>query len=52
MDADALAMLYLGDVAPSALAATGRLTALKTDALRVADHLFATPESPWSGTFF
>jgi predicted acetyltransferase len=52
MDVDALAMAYLGDVAPSALAATGRLTAVKTDALRVADQLFATPESPWCGTYF
>lgn len=49
---DALAMLYLGDVAPSALAATGRLTVVKSDALRVADRLFATPGSPWCGTFF
>jgi predicted acetyltransferase len=52
LDADALAMLYLGDTIPSALAAAGRLTVVKADALRVADELFAVPEMPWSGTFF
>jgi predicted acetyltransferase len=52
MDVAALAMLYLGDVAASTLAATGRLTAMKADAPRVADRLFGVPESPWCGTFF
>lgn len=52
MDVAALAMLYLGDVAASALAATGRLTVVKADALRVADRLFGVPGSPWCGTFF
>lgn len=52
MDAETLAMLYLGDVTPSALAATGRLTVVKSDALRVADRLFAVGQAPWSGTFF
>ena len=49
---DALAALYLGDVAASALATAGRLRAAKADALRVADRLFAVPDSPWCGTFF
>ncbi len=52
LGADALAMLYLGDVMPSALAATGRLTVVKADALSVADRLCAVAGSPWAGTYF
>jgi predicted acetyltransferase len=49
---DALAALYLGDVAASALATVGRLTVVKADALGVADRLFAVPAAPWCGTYF
>ena len=49
---DSLAMLYLGDVSASALAATGRLTAHEPAALARADRLFVTDRSPNSGTFF
>lgn len=52
VDVDALATLYLGDVLPSALVGTGRLTVEKADALRVADRLFAVQGAPWCGTFF
>ena len=52
LDVAALATIYLGDVPPSALAATGRLTAVKDDAVGVADRLFAVPTSPWCGSYF
>jgi predicted acetyltransferase len=52
LDVDVLAELYLGDLAPSALAGVGRIGAAKADALRVADRLFAVPCSPWCGTYF
>jgi predicted acetyltransferase len=52
MDVDTLAELYLGDVSPSALAAVGRVSAAKPEALAVADRLFAVQGSPWCGTFF
>jgi predicted acetyltransferase len=52
LDVADLGALYLGDVAPSALAATGRLTAVKADAVSVADRLFAVAESPWCGSYF
>ena len=52
MDVAALSTLFLGDVSPTALATAGRLTAIKTDALAVADRLFAVPTSPWCGTYF
>ncbi|HYS41286.1 MAG TPA: sterol carrier protein domain-containing protein, partial [Pseudonocardiaceae bacterium] len=52
MDVATLSTLFLGDIAPSALAMTGRLTTIKTDALAVADRLFAVPASPWCGTYF
>lgn len=51
-DVAVLGRLYLGDVAPSALAATGWLTAHDPTALPAADALFATGQVPWSGTFF
>jgi predicted acetyltransferase len=52
MDVATLSTVFLGDIAPSALAMTGRLTTIKTDALAVADRLFAVPASPWCGTYF
>jgi predicted acetyltransferase len=51
-DAAALAMAYLGDRAPSQLAATGWWTAHDAAALERADRLFATGAVPWCGTFF
>ena len=51
-DVAVLGMLYLGDVAPSTLAATGWLTVHDPAALPAADALFATGVTPWSGTFF
>jgi predicted acetyltransferase len=52
LDVAALSTLFLGDISPSAPAMAGRLTAIKTDALAVADRLFAVPTSPWCGTYF
>lgn len=52
MDVTQLGALYLGDVAPSALAAAGRLVACTPDALPVADRLFAVPRSRFCGTYF
>lgn len=52
MDVDTLAQLYLGDIAPSVLAGVGRVDVVKSDALRVADRLFAVAGSPWCGTYF
>jgi len=51
-DIAVLGRLYLGDVAPSTLAATGWLSVLDPAALPAADALFATGVVPWSGTFF
>ncbi|MGH4023064.1 MAG: GNAT family N-acetyltransferase [Pseudonocardiaceae bacterium] len=47
-----LAMMYLGDRAPSALARAGRITVHHREALSRADVLFRTPEPPWCGTYF
>ena len=47
-----LAMAYLGDRAPSALAASGWWRVREPAALERADALFATSTSPWCGTFF
>jgi predicted acetyltransferase len=52
VDVDALATLYLGDVAPSTLAGAGRVTVHNAAALSVADRLFAVGQAPWCGTFF
>jgi predicted acetyltransferase len=52
LDVAGLARLYLGDVAPSVLAATGWLTVHDPAALPAADALFATGVVPWSGTYF
>lgn len=51
-DVAVLARLYLGDLAPSALAAAGWLAVHDPAALPAADALFATAQPPWSGTFF
>lgn len=51
-DVAVLARLYLGDVAPSALAAAGWLAVHDPAALPAADALFATTTVPWCGTFF
>ena len=47
-----LGRLYLGDVAPSTLAATGWLGVPDRAVLPAADALFATGVVPWCGTFF
>ncbi|MGI6874867.1 GNAT family N-acetyltransferase [Amycolatopsis sp. 3B14] len=49
---ETLAMLYLGDRVPSALAAAGRLDVVNPAALAHADSLFATRVPPWCGTPF
>lgn len=52
LDVAALGALYLGDVAPSTLAAVGRARVLEPAALPLADRVFATGEVPWCGTYF
>jgi predicted acetyltransferase len=47
LDAAALGSLYLGDVAPSVLAAAGRLVPGSPDALRLADRAFRTGRAPF-----
>ncbi|MBE9376460.1 GNAT family N-acetyltransferase [Saccharopolyspora sp. HNM0983] len=49
---EALAALYLGDQAMSALAAAGRVTVYEPAAIPVADRLFAAGQVPWCGTDF
>ena len=51
-DVAALATAYLGDRAPSALAATGWWTVHDPAAVPRADALFATDVVPWCGTHF
>jgi predicted acetyltransferase len=51
-DVGALAMAYLGDRAPSTLAAAGWWTVHDPAALPRADALFATDVVPWCGTEF
>ncbi|GAA1832125.1 GNAT family N-acetyltransferase [Pseudonocardia ailaonensis] len=51
-DVAALAMAYLGDRRPSELVASGWWSAHDPAAVTRADVLFATPTTPWSGTFF
>lgn len=51
-DVAALAMAYLGDRAPSALAAAGWWAVHEPAAIARSDTLFATPTVPWCGTFF
>ncbi|GGM71563.1 hypothetical protein GCM10012275_47540 [Longimycelium tulufanense] len=52
LDVADLGALYLGDVRPSTLAATGRVVVHDPAALALADRLFATDVVPWSGTGF
>ncbi|MBN6035729.1 GNAT family N-acetyltransferase [Amycolatopsis sp. 195334CR] len=52
LDADALAMLYLGGWPASALAAIGRIRVLEKPALTRADALFRADRTPWCGTNF
>ncbi|TNC25453.1 GNAT family N-acetyltransferase [Amycolatopsis alkalitolerans] len=49
---EAFGMLYLGDRAPSLLAALGRVEVLNPAALPAADRLFETPLTPHCGTRF
>ena len=51
-DVAGLAMAYLGDRAPSQLAATGWWRVHEPAAVERADALFATGTVPWCGTFF
>jgi predicted acetyltransferase len=51
-DVAALAPAYLGDRAPSVLAATGWWTVHDPAAVAHADALFATDVAPWCGTHF
>ncbi|MBW0117945.1 GNAT family N-acetyltransferase [Pseudonocardia abyssalis] len=51
-DVDALAMAYLGDRAPSLLAATGWWRVHDAGAPARADALFAADRLPWCGTYF
>ncbi|MBC8092331.1 MAG: sterol carrier protein domain-containing protein, partial [Pseudonocardia sp.] len=51
-DVSALAMAYLGDRAPSRLAATGWWSAADPGVLARADRVFATTTVPWCGTRF
>jgi predicted acetyltransferase len=48
----ALAMAYLGDRRPSELVASGWWTAPDPAAVLRADAAFATPGTPWCGTYF
>jgi predicted acetyltransferase len=51
-DVAALAMAYLGDTAPSALAAAGWWRVHDADALARADRLLCGGVLPWCGTYF
>lgn len=52
LGAEELGSIYLGGVAPSALAAAGRIAEQTPGALARADHLFVTPAAPFNGTMF
>ncbi|HEU5474839.1 MAG TPA: GNAT family N-acetyltransferase [Actinophytocola sp.] len=52
MDADVLAMLYLGAWRASALAGTGRIEVADAAAPARADRLFSTDAAPYCGTMF
>jgi predicted acetyltransferase len=52
LDVDVLAMIYLGAVKPSGLAAAGRLQVIDPDAVARADKLFASDQIAWCGTGF
>jgi predicted acetyltransferase len=51
-DVDTVATMYLGDVPASALATAGRIEVSEPKAPARADALFASPVSPWCGTFY
>ncbi|WP_158883827.1 GNAT family N-acetyltransferase [Amycolatopsis anabasis] len=50
--AEVLAMIYLGEWAPSVLAEVGRVEVADPAALEPADELFRTTVRPWCGTYF
>ncbi|MFI6027572.1 GNAT family N-acetyltransferase [Amycolatopsis magusensis] len=52
VDAEVLAMLYLGEWRASTLAAAGRVTVVDPAALVDADELFRADVRPWCGTYF
>lgn len=52
LDAEALAMIYLGAWRPSVLAATGRVMVTDPAAPAAADRLFAVDRPPWNGSMF
>jgi predicted acetyltransferase len=52
LDVSALGSLHLGDVAPSVLAAAGRLRPSSAAALRTADRIFPTATKPFCRTDF
>jgi predicted acetyltransferase len=52
LDADALAMLYLGTFQAGLLAGIGRITATDPAALPAADRLFAVDRPAWNGSIF
>lgn len=52
VDADALAMLYLGTWRPASLAQAGRLEVRDSRVLDTVERLFATSSQPWCGTHF
>jgi predicted acetyltransferase len=52
LDAGTLAMIYLGSVKPSVLAAAGRVQVIDPQAVARADKLFASDQIAWCGTFF
>jgi predicted acetyltransferase len=52
LEASTLAMIYLGSVRPSALAAAGRIQVVDPEAVARADKLFASDQTAWCGTFF
>ena len=52
MDADVLAMVYLGTWRPSVLACVGRITVADPAALPAADRLFVVGQPAWNGSLF
>jgi predicted acetyltransferase len=52
LGADDLGAIYLGGVAPSTLAAAGRIREDRPGALALADHLFVSRPAPFAGTGF
>lgn len=52
MNAEVLAMVYLGAWRPSVLAGIGRITVADPAALPAADRLFAVDQPAWNGSLF